>query len=176
MYFADLSPCRYYGLSVGWLEKGHDFPRGTVLPGRGDRSRFLERLLERCRHPAIRRGGAHWCEFCPSLEVAQAACTRETSDGEPVWIGSGAIRVNPRRGISFVAPLLVYHYIQAHGYLPPEGFIEAVMEDNPENAETVAERNRWGAYHLSRVALGWLWSRATRDSRAARPEKENGNR
>jgi hypothetical protein len=50
------------------------------------------------------------------------------------------------------------------------------MEDNPENAETVAERNRWGAYHLSRVALGWLWSRATRDSRAARPEKENGNR
>jgi hypothetical protein len=175
MYFPDLSPCEYYGLSVGWLEKGHDFPRGEVLPGRGNRSRFLERLLERCRNPTIRRGGIHWCEFCPSPKEAQAASIQETSDGDRVSLGSGVIRVNPRRGIAFVAPALIYHYIQAHRYLPPASFIEAVMEDNPENAETVAERNRWGAYHLSRVAFGWLWSMATRDSRNAGPKDEKRN-
>ena len=154
MYFADLSPCRYYGLSVGWLQKGHDFARGAVP------SCFLERLLERCRRPAIRHRDAHCCEFCPSLEDAQAACIGELANGERVSLGSGVIRVNPRQGLAFVAPTLVYHYIQAHRYLPPEGFIQAVMEDNPENAETVAARYRHGARCLSRMAMGWLWMKA----------------
>jgi len=149
MYFADLSPCRYYGLSVGWLEKGHRFARGQVP------ARFLEPLLERCRHPEIRHRGAHFCEFCPTLEEAHAARVRELPDGDRVLLGSGLIRVHPRHGLAFVAPTLIWHYIQAHGYLPPGGFIEAVMEDNPENAETAAARNRHGVHYLSRMLLSY---------------------
>jgi hypothetical protein len=150
MYFADLSPCRYYGLSVGWLEKGHDFVRGAVPSG------FLDRLLERCRQPEIRHRGAHFCEFCPTLEDAHAALIRELPGGERVRLGSGAIRVHPKVGLAFVAPTLIYHYVEAHGYLPSEGFIEAVMQDNPENAETRAERYRFGATILSRIAMDFL--------------------
>ncbi len=154
MYFPDLSPCRYYGLSVGWLEKDHAFARGTVPDG------FLERLLEQCRHPVIRHGGVHLCEFCPTPEEARAACVRELPNGERVVLGSGVIRVHPRQGLAFVAPTLVFHYIQTHGYLPPETFVEAVMEDNTENAETAAARYRHGARHLSRMLLGLVWLRA----------------
>jgi DNA gyrase inhibitor GyrI len=59
-------------------------------------------------------------------------------------------------GLAFVAPTLIYHYVEAHGYFPPEAFIEAVMQDNPENAETAAERYRFGATILSRIALDFL--------------------
>jgi hypothetical protein len=158
MYFADLSPCRYCGLSVGWLEKGHDFPRGAVP------SSFLERLLERCRNPDIRHGGAHFCEFCPSLEHAQAACNLELPNGERVFIGSGIIRVHPRQGIAFVAPTLVFHYVREHRYLPPARFIEAVMQDNPENAETAAARYRHGLQYLPTLIFGFARMAAIRKS------------
>ena len=36
-------------------------------------------------------------------------------------LGSGAIRVHPRTGLAYVAPTLIYHYIEAHHYLPPRG-------------------------------------------------------
>ncbi len=158
MYFADLSPCEYYGLSVGWLAKGHDFPRGALPSG------FLERLLERCRHPAIRHCGGHLCEFCPSLEHARAAGDVELANGERVFVGSGFIRVHPKQGIAFVAPTLVFHYVKDHGYLPPARFIEAVMQDNPENAETAAERHRHGLRYLPNLLMGFVRMAAIRRS------------
>jgi hypothetical protein len=41
-------------------------------------------------------------------------------------VGNGEIRVSGKDGIVYAAPTLVCHYIQAHGYFPPEEFIEAV--------------------------------------------------
>jgi hypothetical protein len=169
MYFADLSPCRYYGLSVGWLEKGHDFTRGAVPSG------FLERLLERCRHPAIRHRGAHLCEFCPSLEHAQAACVRELANGERVFVGSGFIRVHPKQGLAFVAPTLVFHYVQDHGYLPPQTFIEAVMQDNRENAETAAARYRHGLRHLPNLVMGFVRMAAMRKPQPRNPKSQDSD-
>lgn len=159
MYFPDLSPCRYYGLSVGWLELGHPYPQGRVPSG------FLERLLERCRHPDIRHRGAHFCEFCPSPQIAVAACVKELANGEQVKLFSGCIRVHPLQGLAFVAPTMVYHYIEAHRYLPPEAFIRAVIENNPENAETKAARYRHGAQYLPWILLAGLRFAARRRSR-----------
>ena len=167
MYFVDLSACRYYGLSVGWLEKGHDFARGAVPDG------FVDRLLERCRRPDIWHRGGHSCEFCPSLVHARRAWVRELAGGERVLLGSGIIRVNPRQGLAFVAPTLIVHYVEAHRYLPPPGFIEAVMQDNPENAETAAARYRHGAQFFGRMALGWLWMTAMRKRPQSPPEPED---
>jgi hypothetical protein len=43
-------------------------------------------------------------------------------------MGNGEIRVTSAAGITYVAPVLVLHYVVAHGYLPPQEFIDAVIE------------------------------------------------
>ena len=42
-------------------------------------------------------------------------------------ISNGEIRVS-REGITFAAPLLIAHYIEEHGYLPPDEFLRAIEE------------------------------------------------
>lgn len=40
-------------------------------------------------------------------------------------------------GTLFAAPDFIYHYVEVHGYLPPESFIRAVMEsDIPSEADS----------------------------------------
>jgi hypothetical protein len=41
--------------------------------------------------------------------------------------GSGEIRVPGDRKV-YAAPILIHHYVEAHGYKPPEEFIEAVIQ------------------------------------------------
>src|SRR5262249_16942156 len=60
---------------------------------------------------------AHPCPYC-----AQAA-------------GSGEIHVAGPGGLVFAAPALVWHYVTAHDYLPPEQFIQAVLSGTPVNPE-----------------------------------------
>jgi hypothetical protein len=47
------------------------------------------------------------------------------------WLASrasnGEIRVS-RAGVTFAAPVLIVHYIEEHGYLPPVQFLTAVEE------------------------------------------------
>lgn len=120
MYFADLTPCPYNGvrekngLSVGWLDKLHDFPRGPVP------AEFVERLTEICKNPVVHHLGFHFCELCnfardSSLEGARS---------------STVIQVVARGGTIYFAPAMICHYVSQHGYQPPEDFIEAVMEND----------------------------------------------
>ena len=50
------------------------------------------------------------------------------------WAGertsNGEIRV-ASGGVTFAAPVLIVHYIEAHGYAPPEPFLKAI-EEMPE--------------------------------------------
>jgi hypothetical protein len=124
MYFADLTPCSYnipepQGLSVGWLDKSHDFPRGVVPDG------FVERLLELCKAPAVRHRGFHVCELCdfeydPTFELQRAAGA----------LSSVVIRVTGSDEQVYYSPAMICHYIAKHGYRPPEDFVRAVMEIN----------------------------------------------
>jgi hypothetical protein len=70
---------------------------------------------------------------------------------------------------------LIFHYVEAHGYLPPRCFIEAVMQDNPENVETAAERHRTGAQFLQRMLLGWLSMKVMRRPEGADPKNPKSN-
>jgi hypothetical protein len=46
----------------------------------------------------------------------------------PGTTGNGEIRVIATAGATtYVAPVLVLHYVVAHGYLPPQEFIDAVL-------------------------------------------------
>jgi hypothetical protein len=56
----------------------------------------------------------------------------------PETRGNGEIRVRATNGTIDVAPVLIYHYVAAHGYMPPDEFISAiqtgvaiVMDDEP---------------------------------------------
>lgn len=128
MFYPDLShECQVdrgpYVRAIGWLSREHSFPTGAVPP------EFLDALLRHVCAPwqPVIAAGVHPCEFCqPSSD------SRYIAGSSNVWI--------PAEDAVYVAPTLVFHYIEAHGYCPPEGFIRAVL-DCPEQ-DTAAYRER----------------------------------
>jgi len=125
MYFADLAPNKWFGLSVGWLDRAHNYPRGPVPDG------FLDALAKACQKHEVVHKGSHYCELCPSPQWAQAGACRDLPDGTRLRLGSAVIRVWSRSGQAYVAPDLIYHYVETHHYQPPQEFIEAVLSPGP---------------------------------------------
>lgn len=96
--------------AIGWLHP--DYPHAT-----GSASlEFVDRLkpfAEKCGASAHAlyfgaSGGLHRCEFCGKA-----------------W-GSCNFGV-PHGSVLYVAPEMVAHYVECHGYCPPNEFIEAVL-------------------------------------------------
>ncbi len=49
-------------------------------------------------------------------------------------VGSAEIRVQGPRGDRYAAPDMIIHYVEAHGYRPPDDFVAGVLgtlEENP---------------------------------------------
>lgn len=121
-YYSDLSPYVYSKVetstvNVGWLDSSHPFPTGKVT------DEFLARLWLYCAKPVHPAKGFHECPFCvPPLVPIEATRGKET-----LLLGAAEIRVLGSNK-KYAAPNLVYHYIVEHEYLPPEEFIQAVME------------------------------------------------
>lgn len=121
-YFPDLSPYAYLkgqsdadALNVGWIDAHHTYRRGEVD------TTIIEKLLRRCRSGAVNRTrGWHHCPFCAAYPVKMLV------DGEEVVLGDAEIRVNGPGNTVFAAPTLVCHYMAAHGYRPPDGFLSAL--------------------------------------------------
>ena len=123
MYYADLTQCRdletfaqFAGrtlLAVGWLEPGHVFPQGTPDVA-------LAATLAKYA-PAYGVGffsGSHHCGFCVS---ARNGAFRGAPEG---W--RNLFFQVPGQDAIIVVPELIAHYIEAHGYQPPELFRDAV--------------------------------------------------
>jgi hypothetical protein len=55
-------------------------------------------------------------------------------DHQKIDLGNGEIRVIGASAI-YAAPTLIYHYVVAHSYQPPEEFIEAVLTSLPQASE-----------------------------------------
>ncbi len=128
-YYADLSPCEYFPfdaqgklLAVGWLDRECPYPQGEV-----DDSfvAMLVELLVDPWQPAVAMG-RHKCQFC-RFSGGPAAFQL---DATTVTIGVANLFV-PASGFIYVAPSLILHYIDAHGYAPPEQFQQAVMRCPP---------------------------------------------
>lgn len=123
MYYPDLSPYEYLlragrgggGKNIGWLEKGKEFPTGEVP------QEFLSKLRDLSNNLVNRCRGWHDCGFCNS------SLNRR---------GNGEIHVYIQDGQLLIAPALVLHYIEEHNYLPPQIFIDAVM--NPGQRKKVS--------------------------------------
>jgi hypothetical protein len=125
----DFSPNKYFGrwqdilVSVGWLDSAHDYPRGSVPL---DFFRALVRLLEDPWQPGVFAGRAP-CAFC-QFSGGPGSLVFE---GKKIQLGAANLFVPARYGKVYVSPSLVAHYIDAHGYVPPEAFQEAVLECPP---------------------------------------------
>ncbi|MFJ9680089.1 hypothetical protein ACIRP2_18775 [Streptomyces sp. NPDC101194] len=127
-YYADLTPYTYDSdnwdpgapgprrgvavLNAGWLDRGRSYPQGSPPPG------LVETLKRMTRtHRAQQTRGFHLCPWCASRRSSRRP-------GRPE--GSAEIRVIGR-GVAYAAPELIAHYVEAHDYLPPAEFMEAVL-------------------------------------------------
>jgi hypothetical protein len=128
-HYADLSPCdcrslNLHGklLAVGWLDTDFPYPQGEV----GEQ--FVAKLVELLTdpwQPAVAMG-RHQCPFCRFSGGPITFQFRNTS----VSMGVNNLFV-PASEVVYVAPSLILHYIDSHGYMPPEQFRRAVMECPP---------------------------------------------
>jgi hypothetical protein len=111
MHFKDLTPYTYGGsepsasvLNVGWLARRHSFP--VARPA----AELVSALNNLVASPVNLFRGKHQCEFCrkPAL-------------------GNGEIRVVGVDGVTYVAPVLIRHYVEVHHYAPPDAFVQACL-------------------------------------------------
>ena len=82
----------------------------------GDTSNeFLGVIKGLAENPVHLCVGQHRCEFCDSAQFE-------------IPVGNGEIHVPAvNRKLAYAAPQLLPHYVEAHRYLPPAEFIEAVL-------------------------------------------------
>ena len=134
MYFPDLSNYEYeqlagHGkvLTVGWLERGHDFSVGEASQ---EFIQKLKSLVLRCRAHQTR--GIHSCPFC-SDPYRDIRMTDE--NGKRILLGSAEIWIPANNENEILAaPDLIVHYVEEHRYLPPQKFRSAVEVFSPTSA------------------------------------------
>jgi len=123
-YYPDLSRYQYFqralnppSLTIGWLDGSHDFAVGSVDP------LFVEQLWLYCQNRVWSTRGYHECEICREPQWPHIAKRGD----EELKLGSAEIRVLGIGNIIYAAPDLIYHYVVDHQYLPPQQFIDAVV-------------------------------------------------
>jgi hypothetical protein len=128
MHIPDLDLCRYHTgpfdadnwsvplRAIGWLEHPHHFSTGATPPPLVSK---LQNLVQQTHatftHYNFR--GVMFCSICKSEGF--------TSPG-PIWSQENIFV--PGDGAVYVAPGGVVHYVEAHSYLPPREFIDAVLK------------------------------------------------
>jgi hypothetical protein len=125
-YFEELSEYRYHTsgvragtLTVGWLDVEHRFEKAPPS------STLLDILWEYCKVSTVQTRGIHQCNICdPSMIVLASR------NGEPRrLLGDAEIRVFAEDGRIYAAPTLIYHYVRAHEYKPPDEFLRAIRRE-----------------------------------------------
>lgn len=132
MYHEDLSPYKEKNniRRIGWLDELHPFPKGDLS------ARFFENLVLIFMRETVKlTRGWHYCELCGGELI-------DMEEYEIGLLGHAEIWVPDRNsGMIYAAPELILHYIYHHDYLPPQEFINAVMNFDFDSD--------WSAEHLS---------------------------
>lgn len=123
-YYADLSSCDYFGRwqdvlqAVGWLELNHSSTKGEVSKD------FFAALMGLAKDPwqPVAVAGHQRCDFCRF----SGGPSELRFEGGAVALGTANIFV-PAKEHVYVSPTLIVHYIDAHGYAPPDEYQEAVL-------------------------------------------------
>ncbi|MFF4232407.1 hypothetical protein [Streptomyces sp. NPDC001820] len=117
----------YTRLNVGWLEVGRPYPIGPVPPAFTEKLEAVQAVqwMNVCL-------GLHECDLCPP-------------EGAPD--GNGEVRIPGSPGVGYAAPFLISHYITAHGYQPPQVFMDAVL---------AVDLDAWVAARWPEVPFPWV--------------------
>jgi len=121
-YYPDPSACDYFGsidvplVAIGWLENGRPVPTGEVP------EQVFEQLRELLRDPwGPVPFGWHDCDLCVyRYGRSKLGTFRNTMGSKNVFV--------PGDAKIYVAPELILHYIDQHGYAPPSEFQQAVLD------------------------------------------------
>ncbi|MFG2046239.1 hypothetical protein ACGFIW_02255 [Micromonospora sp. NPDC048935] len=117
MEYLDLSPYEYRTFplpmrSVGWLGCKY----GVQGVGASKVTRYeSELLISASWRLSSLTLGTHECEFC-----------REG----PVFEGNGEYHYYTQAGDVYSAPMMILHYVEEHGYHPPEAFLKGLADTN----------------------------------------------
>ncbi|RDY26486.1 hypothetical protein [Lachnotalea glycerini] len=129
--YDDLSKYIYFDreesniFNIGWIED-NSFNRGKV------KEEFITRLWEYIKYPVNVGRSLYKNEYLDNKIDTYTACY----NGYQILLGAAEIRVmNLKKGVVYAAPNLIIHYILNHQYVPPEEFIEAVMNGPNPNSE-----------------------------------------
>lgn len=109
-------------MAVGFLEAGEPYAQGDVPV------ELFERLVEMLEDP-----------WQPFVSAGRQPCTFCRFTGGPGTVRAGdrvapvgaSLLFVPGASAAYVAPSMIAHYIDAHGYKPPEDFHQAVMSCPP---------------------------------------------
>ncbi|RYG62852.1 hypothetical protein EON80_22345 [bacterium] len=110
-------------LNVGWLSSEHPFPQGEVTETEFEK---LCELLVNPWNPAY-PVGVHLCELC---RFSGGNGVTRFKDFQIAGYSKFDLYV-PGQGIIYVAPSSIAHSVDAHQYLPPRIFLDAVMACPP---------------------------------------------
>ena len=85
--------------------------------------------------PVARTRGLHTCELCPPSVKQPFVVTRESVS---ITLGASEVRVISLQGVVFASPSLLWHYMEAHEYRPPDSFVDALLGGvDPDSVEFV---------------------------------------
>lgn len=119
---------------MGYLARGHPFPRGKGLEN------FFDRLVALVEQPLGCWSGYHTCDlgWCRLTRPREPMLYK----GRLIGLGSTDIFV-PGDEVVYAAPSLILHYIRDHKYLPPPCFVQAVLKcPEPRSSEYAAAIKR----------------------------------
>jgi hypothetical protein len=135
LYFSDLSPYSYSMtsslpdvLNVGWLDRSVPFSSGSVPQ---QFVHLLGRWFSVARVNQMR--GIHECNLCrekqwPLLPLHENPSVRFAD--KTFFLGNWEMWIPASDGRVFASPALIIHYVEVHGYRPPEEFIAAVLNES----------------------------------------------
>lgn len=158
------SPTSFPLVNVGWLDAGHGFPIGRAPAG------LVDALVRLAAEPWQAMRGHQGCVLC-GQGFDRPLVVAHPDTGDEVMLGHAEIRCWDSIEHGYAAPTLVVHYVQEHGYRPPDGFVERVLRGTDAGverlmraqevmnsyirlAESVADVGRW----LSDARPGDVWT------------------
>ncbi|MGW5722212.1 DUF7919 family protein [Amycolatopsis sp. NPDC003865] len=132
--YEDLTPYEYFPgdegivLNVGWLGRDSSFTVGEAAPA------LVSALVTLAAfHPVNRARGYHLCELCGPRtgpgDFEPETVPFEFAERGQVTLGSAELRVPGPYGVRYAAPDLVVHYVDRHGYRPPDDFVRSVLAE-----------------------------------------------
>jgi hypothetical protein len=118
-YSREIGPHTLKGVfNVGWLNINSEFPTGEVPDGFVDRLKEIAGSFGPFRPLVEQIRELPRCDVCGAIEMndARGGVIRNAE----LWI--------PGNGVLYASPLAMIHFIELHGYCPPEDYIDAVSK------------------------------------------------